>query len=211
MTNITDEFKLGKISLDNKDTPQISNRPDLEAFRLRIDALILEKNGILSESMPEVYVRGNLIYNNQGNIEPFNYSQVGIGLKMRILDGGTQISRTKQKEEEILSLEEEYRDTVNRVNISRDDSKNRVKSMETNLLLIRKDLEISKNTLNIERNKFNSGRSIAIPYLQIQDMVLEREEKKVLSEIELYRSKITESYLSGNLVIQNLNSNGDSK
>jgi multidrug efflux pump subunit AcrB/outer membrane protein TolC len=211
MTNITDEFKLGKISLDNKDTPQIANRPDLEAFRLRIDALILEKNGILSESMPEVYVRGNLIYNNQGNIEPFNYSQVGIGLKMRILDGGTQISRTKQKEEEILSLEEEYRDTVNRVNISRDDSKNRVKSMETNLLLIRKDLEISKNTLSIERNKFNSGRSIAIPYLQIQDMVLEREEKKVLSEIELYRSKITESYLSGNLVVQNMNSNGRTK
>ena len=211
MTNITDEFKLGKISLDNKDTPQISNRPDLEAFRLRIDALILEKNGILSESMPEVYVRGNLIYNNQGNIEPFNYSQVGIGLKMRILDGGTQISRTKQKEEEILSLEEEYKDTVNRVNISRDDSKNRVKSMETNLLLIRKDLEISKNTLNLEKNKFKSGRSIAIPYLQIQDMVLEREEKKALSEIELYRSKITESYISGNLVIQNLNSNGGTK
>jgi len=47
--------------------------------------------------------------------------------------------------------------------------------------------------------------------LQIQDMVLEREEKKILSEIELYRSKITESYLSGNLVIQNMNSNGDSK
>jgi len=47
--------------------------------------------------------------------------------------------------------------------------------------------------------------------LQIQDMVLEREEKKILSEIELYRSKITERYVSGNLVIQNLNSNKGTK
>ena len=77
--------------------------------------------------------------------------------------------------------------------------------------VLHKDLEISKNTLNLEKNKFNSGRSIAIPYLQIQDMVLEREEKKILSEIELYRSKITERYVSGNLVVQNMNSNGDSK
>jgi outer membrane protein TolC len=201
MTNAGEEIKPGNFKIDKFENLYQNKRADLEAFRNRIDALILEKNGIISESVPEVYVRGNLIYNNQGNIEPFSYSQVGLGVKMKILDGGTQLSRTKQKEEEILSLEEEYRDTVNKVNISIEESKNRIKVAQQSFQIFVNDLESSRGILISERIKYSTGRSLAMSYLQIQEIVLEREEKKSISEIDLVRARITEKYVTGNLFI----------
>jgi outer membrane protein TolC len=201
MTNAGEDIKPGNFKIDKFENLYQNKRADLEAFRNRIDALILEKNGIISESVPEVYVRGNLIYNNQGNIEPFSYSQVGLGVKMKILDGGTQLSRTKQKEEEILSLEEEYRDTVNKVNISIEESKNRIKVAQQSFQIFVNDLESSRGILISERIKYSTGRSLAMSYLQIQEIVLEREEKKSISEIDLVRARITEKYVTGNLFI----------
>ena len=42
-------------------------------------------------------------------------------------------------------------------------------------------------------------------YLQVQDMVLEREEKSIISEMELIRAKLTKKYISGNLNVQSSN------
>ena len=205
MTNIGEKIKPGNIIIDLSEPTLEFKRADLEAFRMRIDALILEKNGIISESMPEVYVRGNLIYNNQGNIEPFSYSQVGLGLKMRILDGGTQLSRTKQKEEEILSLEEEYRDSTNKIKIAVEESKNRIDVVRNSIIIFHEDFESSKKILKSEKLKYTSGRTLPMSYLQVQDMVLEREEKSIISEMELIRAKLTKKYISGNLNVQSSN------
>ncbi|WCL50143.1 efflux RND transporter permease subunit [Leptospira sp. GIMC2001] len=73
------------ISLANLDN---AVRDDIRSFQIKIESISKDLKGIEAEEYPEVYAKGNLIYSDQGNANPYAFSQLAVGVKMNIFDGG---------------------------------------------------------------------------------------------------------------------------
>lgn len=174
-------------------------REDLEAFSLQIDALVKEKSSYDSENLPEVYAKGNLVYSDQANINPFTYSQVAVGAKWTVFDGGIRSTKIQQKEEEIKKLKEQFLDATRSIEISKKDWKGRILSDSENLKNLEEELDLILKRSNSERQRARSGRSSNATFYEIQDMFYETEQNSKLNEWELLRSKIGYMYSCGNL------------
>lgn len=174
-------------------------REDLEAFSLKIQANKKEADGIMAENYPEFYAKGNLLYNDQGNIQPFSYSQVAIGVKWKILDGGTILTRHKQKLEEILSLEEQYKDAIKGVSVGITDAKAHLASAQKNYSQLKEELAETDKVIQQEMYRFLAGRTSSNSYLQVKELWLSKQELLKMKKIEMLRWEITLSFIEAKL------------
>lgn len=198
---IVESVPFVKLPIQEESENQKILREDLEAFRLQIDALAKEKTAIEAEILPEVYAKGNLIYSDQANLNPFSYSQLTVGAKWTLFDGGIRGSKVRQKEEEIKAMNEQYLDATRNIEISKMDWKGRLQVESSNLENLNQELELINRKKIAERQRSNSGRSSFSTYYEIQDRYLQAEQNLSLNEWEVIRAKIGYKYSIGKLEI----------
>ncbi|MDX1958716.1 MAG: efflux RND transporter permease subunit [Leptospiraceae bacterium] len=196
------------VEVDVSSVPKISSdssvghkREDLDALRLKIEANKKELGGINAENYPEVYAKGNLIYSDQANLNPFTYSQVAVGARWTIFDGGVRKVKYEQKLLDIKNLEELYIDAEKRIQVSISDWTNKEQSKIQNLSLLEKEIKLVEKKMREEESRFLSGRNSSSFFLQMKDMYLDVLEKKSLLEWELVRSRLGKNFSKGHILL----------
>jgi hypothetical protein len=97
-----------------------------------------------------VYAKGNLNYSDQANLTPFAYSQVSIGVKLSLTDGGVNDSKSKEKEFELKVLKEEYQDSLKLVKISKIDYKNKLDNLTMHIKNLEAERKIVQKTYSLQ-------------------------------------------------------------
>lgn len=189
---VSARFELAQIS----DT---SHRPDLKALALLVESLALERDGVLLESLPEIYARGNYTHFGARQFSPEDWFQASIGAKFRLLDGGTQITRRQTKaaqhDEKVVELGDARRAAQNQLA----DSFNRFKTAQQQTEAIEKELEYAESALRREKNRVAQGRVPATGLLEVYDTYHRRREALVMTRSAVARLYYQTLYLQGSL------------
>ncbi|MCC5815865.1 MAG: efflux RND transporter permease subunit [Leptospira sp.] len=172
-------------------------REDLQALALRMEAVMKEKKLESMDSLPEFYARGNLNYSDQANLRPFAFSQISVGVRMNLTDGGVSDSRSKEKDQELKILQEEYKDAVNLINISKKDFKSKLDMIIQHMENLEIEIKRTESTLKVERSRANSGRTPYTDYFQIKDTFLSITEDYSVMEWEFLRAKCSYAFSYG--------------
>lgn len=177
----------------------LDKRADLQALALLVEAARKERDGILLESLPEIYARGNYTHFGARQFTPEDWFQASVGARIRILDGGTQITRHQAKEAAYQEKNQQYADAIQAARVQLDDIVTRCQTAQVQVLSIQSELKAAEVRLSGERARVSQGRVAATDLLEALDIYWRRREALVLTELQAERLYWTRVYLTGAL------------
>ncbi len=177
----------------------IANRPDLKSLETFMAALEAERDGILLESLPEIYARGNYTHYGARQFTPEDWFQASIGARWRILDGGTQITRRQMKAEAYEEKRQQLVDARRAAKIQLNDVKLRLKTSKEHAETLVTELIEYSRILSREKSRVAQGRVSATEFLEAMDGYWKRRERAELIALEIVRLGWTQLYLMGTL------------
>lgn len=191
-----------RASASQPKTEQIAldKRADLQALALLVEAARKERDGILLESMPEIYARGNYTHFGARQFTPEDWFQASVGARIRILDGGTQITRRQAKDAAYEEKNQQYIDALKAARVQLDDIETRYRTADSQFLAIQSELKAAELRLSGERARVNQGRVAATDLLEALDIYWRRREALALTELQAERLNWTRAYLKGELL-----------
>ncbi len=174
-------------------------RPDLRSLETLLAALGAERDGVLLESLPEVYARGNYTHFGARQFTPEDWFQASVGARWRILDGGTQLTRRELKSAQHAEKQQELLAARQAAAVQLADVELRLRTAERHQNELRAELEAAESRLRREKARVDSGRTPATDLLDTYDLYWKRREVQAVNSLTLRRLGWTYLYLSGRL------------
>ena len=176
-----------------------SERPDLKSLAMLVESLAIERDGVLLESLPEIYAKGNYNYFGARQFTPEDWFQASVGARFRLLDGGTQIARRQAKSATHDEKQVELGDARRAAQNALVDSHNRLITAEAQVVLIQGELEAAQLALSREKGRVAQGRVPATGLLEVYDTYHRRREALVMTRAAFGRLYYQTLYLQGKL------------
>lgn len=177
----------------------LAQRPDLRSLETAVAALAAERDGVLLESLPEIYARGNYTYFGARQFTPEDWFQASIGARWRLLDGGTQVTRRELKSAQHEEKQQQLQEARQAAQVQLADTELRLRTARRHESELRTELEAAELRLRREKARVDSGRTPATDLLDTYDLYWKRREAQIVNALNLQRLGWTYLYLAGGL------------
>ncbi len=175
-------------SADQATAFALQNRPDLRAFHAQLDALLMERKGLLLNFAPKIYAftNGNFASNK-------SVVSAGIGIKMPLYHGGAKMSELQQINAQIGELEAMIAETQQMAILE-------IKNLQLTFNEIQQSLYLDERSIALaEQNFQDSTRLYEQDLLSIQDVLLAEDQLNFAKQSyfsNLYQSHKSSAHLT---------------
>lgn len=173
----------GELALSIEDTDwqeqlsQILNqRQDYQSLMAKVDAQKKLLSIARSERQPEVHLRGS--YGNRwtgavadGRSE--EVGQIGIVANFPVFDGGRINATVNKEKQKLQQLEEMLRELKLKIQLELKVAKLNIESTQARIKVTQKAIEQAKESLRIEKEKYEKGKGVIVDVLDAQTALLE--------------------------------------
>lgn len=154
----------------------LKQRNDYQSLRQKVEAQRRILQIARSERQPEVYLRGS--YGNRwtgavsdGRSE--EAGQIGIIANFPIFEGGQINASIRKEREKLKQLEEMLREQKLKIQLELKVAKLNIESTQARIKVTQKAIEQAKESLRIEKEKYDMGKGVIVDVLDAQTALLE--------------------------------------
>ena len=186
-----------------EDLPDDSNRADILALEHEVKALKADRDTILAESLPEI--SASAAYNHFGanQFTPDSWFSANIAARWRILDGGTQITRTMIKDDELQEKIQLLENARQMILIQQKEARLNFATTLNHIEKIQNEIDKVEAQLRRERARVSQGRVPAAELLQTYDIYWQRREALAIAEVNRIRFYWQTKFVYGQMETNN--------
>ncbi len=161
------------VSLENALAVALDNRQDYQALKSQVTAWKKRLEIAKSERLPEVSLRGS--YGNRwdsDSSEDNEVGEIGIYAEMPIFEGGRIEAAIRRQRNNLKAQKESLRELEQDIRLEIETSSSNVESTFARIDVNKKAIEQAKESLRIEREKYELGKGEIVDVLDAQSALL---------------------------------------
>jgi len=164
------------ISIDQRVALAFKNRQDYRSLKSRVNAQKTKLDIAKAERLPEISLRAS--YGNRWDADSSQdneVGQVGILVTIPLFEGGRIDAGVRREHSRLRAKKEALRELQFQIRLELETSVSNIESTRARINVTQKAVEQSKESLRIEREKYDYGKGAIVDVLDAQSAMLESE------------------------------------